>query len=206
MLDEILHRNICRSRAIHTEEPDYLIRLSTRQTPEIFRTGCSDSRVPANVVAGLDPGEVFVHRNVVNFVHSPGMNLLSAPEFAVGTLNNRETIVCGHYGCGGVHAVCEDMSHGLAGHWLEPIRRLSARFRDDIGRNRRTNIREERLAELNVIDGRGRIAEPPFPRRAWRRRGGIVGSRPDPRAERRSVAGSRLHNYRRRHGARQERK
>ncbi|MBS9716602.1 carbonic anhydrase [Pseudohalocynthiibacter aestuariivivens] len=168
MLDDLLKRNINWSSTIHANQPGYFKRLSTHQSPEFFWIGCSDSRVPANVVAGLDPGEVFVHRNVANVVHSTDMNFLSALEFAVDALNIREVIVCGHYGCGGVKAACEDMPHGLADHWLEPIRRLAVTYEVALNQIRRPQMRLERLAELNVIDGVGRVASTPILKRAWR--------------------------------------
>lgn len=164
MLADLMNRNAAWSSRKNRDQPGYFARLATRQTPEFFWIGCSDSRVPANVVAGLDPGEVFVHRNVANVVHSSDMNLLSALEFAVEALEIREVILCGHYGCGGVRAACEDhLPHGLADHWLEPIRRL-ARSHADIGQGEQ---RQRRLAELNVLDGVARVAETPILRRAW---------------------------------------
>jgi len=114
MIADLLDRNARWSDNKSAEEPGYFARLATRQSPEFFWVGCSDSRVPANVVAGLDPGEVFVHRNVANVIHSTDMNMLSALEFAVEALDIREIIVCGHYGCGGVKAATEDLPHGLA--------------------------------------------------------------------------------------------
>ncbi len=132
MLDDLLKRNAAWSSGIHARAPGYFRRLAAQQRPEFFWIGCSDSRVPANVVAGLDPGEVFVHRNVANIIHSSDMNMLSALEFAVEALDVREVIVCGHYGCGGVRAAMEaDIPHGLADHWLEPIRRVAARHVKD---------------------------------------------------------------------------
>lgn len=113
MLSNLLDRNVLRSHSKNKEEPGYFARLATRQSPEFFWIGCYDSRVPANVVAGLDPGEVFVHRNVANVIHLSDMNTLSALEFAVEVLNVREIIICGHYGCGGVKAATEGMPHGL---------------------------------------------------------------------------------------------
>ena len=132
MLDDLLKRNLDWSADRQLQEPGYFARLATRQSPDFFWIGCSDSRVPANVVAGLDPGEVFVHRNVANIVHSSDLNLLSALEFAVDALQIREIIVCGHYGCGGVKAATEDLPHGLADHWLEPIRRLERAYTVDL--------------------------------------------------------------------------
>ena len=169
MLTDLLRRNRDWSQDRTAQEPDYFARLATRQSPEFFWIGCSDSRVPANVVAGLDPGEVFVHRNVANVVHSSDMNLLSALEFAVDALNIREIIVCGHYGCGGVKAATEDLPHGLADHWLEPIRRLARQYSVDLAQADTAEARRDRLAELNVVEGVLRVAETPILQRAWAR-------------------------------------
>ncbi|WP_368185327.1 carbonic anhydrase [Aestuariibius sp. HNIBRBA575] len=169
MLSELLSRNQNWSQARKTKEPGYFARLATHQAPEYFWIGCSDSRVPANVVAGLDPGEVFVHRNVANVVHSSDMNLLSALEFAVESLQVREIIVCGHYGCGGVKAACEDLPHGLVDHWLEPIRRLSRQYSIDLTRAGSGEDRLDKLAELNVIEAVLRVSETPIMQRAWAR-------------------------------------
>ncbi|WP_349361162.1 carbonic anhydrase [Stappia sp.] len=169
MLSSLLARNAAWSKQRSAEEPEYFSRLATLQAPEFFWIGCSDSRVPANVVAGLDPGEVFVHRNVANIVHSSDMNLLSALEFAVEALNVREIIVCGHYGCGGVKAATEDLPHGLADHWLEPIRRLARAYAIDLRREGDLEAQRDRLAELNVVEGVRRVCETPILRRAWAR-------------------------------------
>lgn len=168
MLNDLLARNVAWSEKRHSEEPDYFMRLAAQQAPEFFWIGCSDSRVPANVVAGLDPGEVFVHRNVANIIHSSDMNLLSALEFAVDALHVREIIVCGHYGCGGVKAATEDLPHGLADHWLEPIRRLARAYAVDLGREPDLEAKRDRLAELNVVEGVRRVCETPILQRAWR--------------------------------------
>lgn len=174
MLKDLLKRNKDWSVDRTAREPGYFARLATRQSPEFFWIGCSDSRVPANVVAGLDPGEVFVHRNVANVVHSSDMNLLSALEFAVDTLNIREIIVCGHYGCGGVKAATEDLPHGLADHWLEPIRRLARQYSVDLAQAKTPEAHRDRLAELNVIEGVLRVSETPILQRAWARGDGIA--------------------------------
>ncbi|SFQ14716.1 carbonic anhydrase [Tranquillimonas alkanivorans] len=169
MLADLLKRNADWSQRRSQEEPGYFARLATRQTPEFFWIGCSDSRVPANVVAGLDPGEVFVHRNVANVIHSADMNMLSALEFAVDALSIREIIVCGHYGCGGVKAATEDLPHGLADHWLEPVRRLARAYAVDRAQAESPESRRDRLAELNVVEGVRRVAETPILQRAWAR-------------------------------------
>jgi len=167
MLSDLLSRNRTWSERREAEDPGYFARLAALQAPEFFWIGCSDSRVPANVVAGLDPGEVFVHRNVANVVHSDDMNLLSALEFAVEALKVREIVVCGHYGCGGVKAATEDLPHGLADHWLEPIRRLARSYAVDLSRAEDIETRRDRLAELNVAEGVRRVAETPILQRAW---------------------------------------
>lgn len=169
MLNDLLTRNIAWSERRNSEDPGYFTRLATQQAPEFFWIGCSDSRVPANVVAGLDPGEVFVHRNVANVIHSADLNLLSALEFAVEALKVREIVVCGHYGCGGVKAATEDFPHGLADHWLEPIRRLTRAYAVDLAQSTDPEERRDRLAELNVIEGVRRVAETPIMQKAWSR-------------------------------------
>jgi carbonic anhydrase len=169
-LGALLARNADWSKSITDGEPDFFPRLAKQQKPDFFWIGCADSRVPANVVAGLDPGEVFVHRNVANVVHSADVNMLSALEFAIDVLEIRDVIVCGHYGCGGVAvAVEEHPDHGLADHWLTPIRRLSQLHARELEAINNPEERLERLAELNVMDGVRRVAETPIMRRAWTR-------------------------------------
>jgi carbonic anhydrase len=167
MLNDLLDRNAVWSEQHSKDDPDYFARLAEQQAPEFFWIGCSDSRVPANVVAGLDPGEVFVHRNVANIIHSADLNMLSALEFAIDALKIREIIVCGHYGCGGVKAATEDLPHGLADHWLEPIRRLARAYAIDLAQLNSVEARRNKLAELNVIEGVRRVTETPIIQRAW---------------------------------------
>lgn len=167
MVETLLERNRAWSERLRAADPGYFPRLAAQQAPRYFWIGCSDSRVPANVVAGLDPGEVFVHRNVANVVHSSDMNFLSTLEFAVQQLKVARVIVCGHYGCGGVKAATSAPTGGLADHWLEPIRRLAAQRRDALAGLSDIDARRDRLAELNVLDGVARVAETPILRAAW---------------------------------------
>lgn len=167
MLSDLLTGNLAWSAQRHREDPGFFTRLVAQQAPEYFWIGCSDSRVPANVVTGLDPGEVFVHRNVANVVHSTDMNLLSALEFAVEVLRVREIIVCGHHGCGGIKAATEDLPHGLTDHWLEPVRRIARAYAVDLAKAPDMAARRDRLAELNVIEGVRRVSETPILQRAW---------------------------------------
>jgi len=167
MVEKLLARNRAWSERIAERMPGYFPRLAAQQSPEYFWIGCSDSRVPANTIVDLDPGEVFVHRNVANVIHSTDLNMLSALEFAVEVLKIDKIMLCGHYGCGGVKAATEEELHGLADHWVEPIRRLARRHASDLARLGDESARRDRLAELNVAEGVARIAETPVIRRAW---------------------------------------
>lgn len=169
MLSDIFTRNRVWSEAMVADDPDYFRRLAAIQRPEFFWIGCSDSRVPANVVAGLQPGMVFVHRNVANVIHSSDMNLLSTLEFAVEELTVQHVIVCGHYGCGGVRAAVAERTQGLANHWIEPIRRLAQRHSAELDNIAEEQARLDRLSELNVVEGVARVAETPILRAAWAR-------------------------------------
>jgi carbonic anhydrase len=154
---DVLQRNRDWSASRRAQEPGCFTRLAALQAPEYFWIGCSDSRVPANVVAGLDPCEVFVHRDVANIVHSSDMNLLSALEFAVEVLAVREIIVCGHYGCGGVRAATEGLPRRLTDHWLEPIRRLARAYAVDLAREPDMEGRRKRLPGWQTSMRRRRI-------------------------------------------------
>lgn len=166
MLTEVFARNRAGSAAKNAEVPGYSARLATRHTPDFFWIGCSDSRVPANVVAGRDAGAVFVHRNVANLVHPTDMIFLSTPEFAVAALSIRQIILCGHDGCGGVKAATRAPCHCPANRRLEPIRRRDRMRADERDRRGTLTARRDRLAELNVIEGVRRLAETPILRRA----------------------------------------
>jgi len=166
MPEELIRRNREWADGIRSQSPGFFSGLAKLQKPDYFWIGCADARVPANVIAGLEPGEVFVHRNVANVVHSADLNFLSALQFAIESLSIRKVIVCGHYGCGGVHAACEDRAHGLVDHWIEPIRSLNRVHADELDRLDGEG-RRDRLAELNVERSVARIAETPILRSAW---------------------------------------
>ncbi len=166
MPEELIRRNREWAEGVRSQSPAYFSHLAKLQKPDYFWIGCADARVPANVIAGLEPGEVFVHRNVANVVHSADLNLLSALQFAIEGLGILKIIVCGHYGCGGVQAACEDRSHGLVDHWIEPIRSLNHAHAGELG-ELDDKARRDRLAELNVVQSVARIAETPILRTAW---------------------------------------
>ena len=150
------------------EDPHYFSRLVGLQTPEFLWIGCADSRVPANVITGLQPGEVFVHRNVANLVYPADLNCMSVLQFAVETLNVKEIIVCGHYGCGGVRAAVGKRPEGLIDHWLEPIRELDRANAGEL-RNLSEPDRVDRLCELNVARQVENLSNSPILQRAWSR-------------------------------------
>lgn len=174
MLNNLMARNRIWSANRQAQEPDYFTRLAALQAPEYFWIGCSDSRVPANVVAGLDPGEVFVHRNVANIIHSSDMNLLSSLEFAVEALKVREIIVCGHYGCGGVKAAMEGASLGLIDNWLRHIQDVRDRHQEFLDALPDDEARWQALCELNVVEQVRNIARTTLVRDAWKRRASLT--------------------------------
>ncbi|MEZ4414823.1 MAG: carbonic anhydrase [Gemmatimonadota bacterium] len=150
------------------EDPDFFSRLSRQQSPRFLWIGCSDSRVPANQIVGLDPGEVFVHRNVANVVRPGDLNLESVLQYAVATLQVTDVIVCGHYGCGGVQAALD--AQPLAGpidQWLEPIRAVRDAHAGELGTLAEPGARWRRLCELNVLAQVDAVAATPWVTEAW---------------------------------------
>ncbi len=168
MVDPLLKHNADWAAERVAQDPDYFKRLSNIQKPRYLWIGCSDSRVPANVIAGLEPGEVFVHRNVANLLHPADLNALSVIQFAVESLQVREIIVCGHYGCGGISAAVDGVRHGLIDHWLQPIRDTAKRWTADLDRLTDEQARLNRLCELNVLAQVQRVAESPIVQDAWK--------------------------------------
>lgn len=168
-LDELFDRNVAWALRKTEEDPTYFVRMAERQSPRYLWIGCSDSRVTANDVLGLDPGEVFVQRNIANIVHTSDMNLLAVLEYAIDILEVRHVIVCGHYRCGGIERALGDDRSALVDHWLQPIVMLYRKHRpvfDAIGdREARIN----RLCELNVEMQVRRVASIPTVENAWTR-------------------------------------
>jgi carbonic anhydrase len=165
---ELLAQNVRWSRERTAADPDYFRRLSHLQTPEFLWIGCSDSRVPANVITGLEPGEVFVHRNVANLVYPADLNCMSVLQFAVETLKVKHIIVCGHYDCGGVRAVLECSQGGLVEHWLAPIRDLCRHHAEELS-SLADRARVDRVCELNVRAQVQSVCDSPIVRGAWER-------------------------------------
>lgn len=166
---QLIENNREWSRRMAEREEGYFEKLSAQQAPRYLWIGCSDSRVPANEIIGLMPGELFVHRNVANLVHAADLNCLSVLQYAVTVLKVRHVIVCGHYGCGGVKAAMQHESHGLIDNWLNRIRELYARHREDIKSLASDEQRVNRLCELNVVDQVKSVAHTTIVQEAWAR-------------------------------------
>jgi len=133
-------------------DPAFFSRLAQQQSPELLWIGCSDSRVPANEIVGLLPGELFVHRNVANLVIHTDMNCLSVLQYAVDILKIKHVIVCGHYGCGGIKAAMEEKPHGLVDNWLRHVRDIQQRYQPLLASLSSDAERMGRLCELNTVE------------------------------------------------------
>jgi len=151
------------------EDPNFFAQLVGQQAPRYLWIGCSDSRVPANEIVGLRPGELFVHRNVANLVSPTDLNCLSVLQFAIDVLRVADVIVCGHYGCGGVQAVLAGSQLGLIDQWLRPIRLLRESHRAEIDCLTHESERADRLCELNVREQVRQVGETAVAQQAWQR-------------------------------------
>ena len=148
-------------------DPDYFERLSGIQSPKYLWIGCSDSRVPANQITNLMPGEVFVHRNIANLVIHTDMNALSVIQYAVEALKIENIIVCGHYGCGGVKAAYENHQFGLLDNWLRNIKDVYHSHRDELNSIVKPEHQLDRLCELNVMEQVSNVCRTTIVQNAW---------------------------------------
>ena len=167
-LDHLLENNRVWAAARVAEDPEFFSRLVSQQTPEYLWIGCSDSRVPANQITGLDPGEIFVHRNVANVCVQTDFNMLSVLQFAVDVLKVKHVIVCGHYGCGGVKAALENQRHGLVDNWLRHVRNIARRREDELAVLSPADALD-RLCEINVLSNAENVARTTIVEDAWER-------------------------------------
>ena len=160
-LTRLFDNNRAWAARIRQQQPGFFEQLARQQSPAYLWIGCSDSRVPANEIVGLLPGELFVHRNVANLVVHSDLNCLSVMQFAVDVLKVRHVIVCGHYGCSGVRAALHDERHGLIDNWLRHLK--------DVRDKHRPIESEDRLCELNVIEQVANVRETTIVQDAWAR-------------------------------------
>jgi carbonic anhydrase len=169
MLDHLKQNNRRWAAGKVAADPDFFRRLEQQQAPEYLWIGCADSRVPANEIVGLDPGELFVHRNVANLAPPQDANYLSVLQFAVEVLRVKHILVVGHYGCGGVSAAVDGKRRGLVDHWLHPIRELFDAHRAELDNIKDEGGRMDRLCELNVMHQVRNVASDVFVQDAWSR-------------------------------------
>ncbi len=169
MLADLLNQNRAWAVGKQSTEPGFFQRLSSQQAPDYLWVGCSDSRVPANEIVGLDPGELFVHRNVANLAIPTDINFLSVLAFAVNVLQIKHVIVCGHYGCGGVRAALSDSRNGVIDHWLEPVREIYRHQQSHIDAIRHVADQVNALCEFNVIAQVDGVSKTTIVRDAWAR-------------------------------------
>ena len=168
-LTDLFERNRGWADRIKERDPEFFTRLSKQQEPEILWIGCADSRVPANQIIDLPPGEVFVHRNIANVVVSSDLNCLSVMQYAVEVLKVKYIIVCGHYGCGGVKAAMSDEDHGLIDNWLRHIQDVHRMHVDAFHDLPNEQAAVDLLCELNVIEQVYNVCRSTIVRDAWQR-------------------------------------
>lgn len=167
-IDHLLQKNQAWAERINAEDPGFFERLSAQQLPEYLWIGCSDSRVPANQVVDLAPGQVFVHRNIANVVVHTDLNCLSVIQFAVDVLKVKHVLVVGHYGCGGVHAALHGSRIGLADNWIRHVGDVAVKHADILAPLDDV-LSQDRLCELNALEQAVNVCQSTILRDAWSR-------------------------------------
>lgn len=168
-IGHLIEMNARWAATLTERDPDFFPRLSKQQSPEFMWIGCSDSRVPANQIIGLDPGGVFVHRNIANLMVHTDLNCLSVLQYAIEVLRVKHVIVCGHYGCGGVQAAMSDQSFGLIDNWLRNIKDVYTLHQTELDAIGDAGARSDRLCEINVLHQVSNVCYTPIVLDAWRR-------------------------------------
>jgi|ERR1041384_3250604 carbonic anhydrase len=168
-LSQLFQNNRVWAADMTRQDSEFFVRLSAQQAPQYLWIGCSDSRVPANQIVGLVPGEMFVHRNVANVVVHTDLNCLSAIQFAVDVLRVEHIIVCGHYGCGGVLATIRDQNLGLIDNWLRHVNDVRLKHQALLDAFDDESQRHRRLCELNVVEQVANVCQTSIVRDAWAR-------------------------------------
>ncbi|WP_404361861.1 carbonate dehydratase [Marinobacter sp.] len=167
VLEDLLERNEAWAEGIKKEDPEFFQRLARQQAPGYLWIGCADSRVPANQIVDLLPGELFVHRNVANVVVHTDFNCLSVLQYAVDVLKVKHIMVVGHYGCGGVRAALTDGGFGLIGNWLRHVKDVRDKHAGALAALPSENDRVDRLCELNVVEQVGHVCQNSIVQQAW---------------------------------------
>jgi carbonic anhydrase len=167
-LSKLFENNKTWVKEITKENPEFFKELSRKQSPEYLWIGCSDSRVPANQIVDLLPGEIFVHRNIANMVIHTDLNCLSVIQYAVEVLKVRHIIVCGHYGCGGIKAALEGKEHGLIDNWLRHIKDIYRLHQQEIDALQDDEDKCSLLSEKNVIEQVANVCQTTIVQKAWR--------------------------------------
>jgi carbonic anhydrase len=167
-VQNLLENNRAWAERTRASDPGFFDRLAGQQNPKYLWIGCSDSRVPANQITGLVPGEIFVHRNVSNIAHPTDVNLMSVLEYAVDVLKVEHVLVVGHYGCGGIHAALSGRLPGIADFWLEPVREIARKRRKELSKLEGRAL-EDRVCELNVISQVHTLTHSGIVQSAWDR-------------------------------------
>ena len=170
LLPHLFDNNRRWAESLAARQPDFFPKLAAQQAPEYLWIGCSDSRVPANEIVGLLPGELFVHRNVANLVVHTDLNCLSVLQFAVDVLHVKHVIVCGHYGCGGVRAALGHERLGLIDNWLRHVQDVRDRHLETLAAESNFDARVNRLCELNVIEQVRNVCQTSIVEEAWERK------------------------------------
>ena len=170
MLKHLFANNRDWAAKMTRQDPEFFSRLSSQQAPQYLWIGCADSRVPANEIVGLAPGELFVHRNVANIVVHADLNCLSVLQFAVEVLKVEHIIVCGHYGCGGVRAALRDDRLGLVDNWLRHVQDVRWKHQAELDSLPTEEQRHDRLCEMNVVEQVVNVSQTTVVRDAWTRR------------------------------------
>lgn len=173
-IEHLFANNKAWSERMHAEDPEFFARLVKQQSPEYLWIGCSDSRVPANQIIGLAPGEVFVHRNIANVVVHTDLNALSVIHYAVEMLRVKHILVVGHYGCGGVKAALNDNRTGLTDNWLRHVQDVRDRHEERLAQIDDPNARLDRMCELNAIHQVVNVCQTSVLREAWQRGQGVT--------------------------------
>jgi len=169
LLNHLFENNRAWAEGLRREDPEFFARLTRQQAPDYLWIGCSDSRVPANDIVDLLPGELFVHRNVANVVVHSDLNCLSVLQFAVDVLKVEHVIVCGHYGCGGVQAALRDSRLGLIDNWLRHVQDVAKKHASRLAAVAGEPARFDRLCELNVIEQVAHVCQTTIVQDAWAR-------------------------------------